>query len=200
MTHPIYGSHLILTAEKLAGVGASQGRPAFCDLRRATSTAYYALFHQVIRHGAYDFLPSATAKEAADVARWFTHSGVLAAAGLVLSANTNKPLSQFSKHDRVAIMAIRSASGGLPGWRLVIVVDAFQSLQAARVSADYDGNYSPVRAVTINHVQDAKAALKETRLLWNGQQTSGAWGSGTDPGYSTFLRLALLKSGGPRGR
>ncbi|HLR92968.1 MAG TPA: hypothetical protein VK053_00445 [Jiangellaceae bacterium] len=198
MTRPIYGSRLILTAEHLAGVGAGRGRPALSDLRRATSTAYYALFHQLIRHGAFEFLPGATEAEAADVARWFSHSGVFAAAGLVRDAASSR--SQFGKHDRTAIMAIRSASRGAIPPGLLTVADAFQSLQAARESADYDGNYDPVRAVTVNHIEDARAALTETRFLWTGQKAPGARRGVVDPGYRTVLRLALLKSGGPRGR
>lgn len=200
MTGPIYGSRLIITAERLAGVGAGRGRPALSDLRRATSTAYYALFHQVIRHGAFEFLPEASESEAAELARWFSHTGVFSAAGLVLDAASGKPSGHFGKHDRVAIAALRSAAVGTVPLRVVTVADAFQSLQAAREAADYDGNYDPVRAVTLNHVQDAKEALAEARLLWSGQKRPGARRMGTDTTYRTFLRLALLKSGGPRWR
>lgn len=200
MTRPIYGSRLILTAEKLAGVGAGQGRPALGDLRRSTSTAYYALFHQIVRHGAFEFLPEADETRAAEIARWFTHKGILAASGLVLGAATHKGAAQFNRHDRTAIVSIRSACGGTVPIRMVTVADAFQSLQAARESADYDGNYDPVRAVTINHVQDARAALEDTRRLWAGQVAKGAPRESCDPSYRTFLRLALLKSGGPKGR
>lgn len=200
MTRPIYGSRLIVTAERLAGVGAGRGRPALSDLRRATSTAYYALFHQLIRHASFEFLPEASETDAADVARWFSHKGVFVAAGLVLEAASRKAPSQFGKHERTAIVSIRAAAGGTVPGGLETVADAFQSLQAAREDADYDGNYDPVRAVTLNHVQDAKQALTETRLLWNGQASPGSRRTAIDPAYRTFLRLALLESGGPRGR
>ncbi|MFT4051724.1 MAG: hypothetical protein QM677_05675 [Microbacterium sp.] len=200
MTRPIYGSRLISTAERLAGARAGRGRPALSDLRRATSTAYYALFHQLIRHGAFEFLPEATESDAAEIARWFTHTGVFSAAGLVLDAASGKALAQIGKNDRTAVSAIRSACGGSVPSGVVTIADAFQSLQAARVDADYDGNYDPVRAVTLNHVQDARQALSESQLLWYGQTSPGAWRSSIDPTYRTLLRLALLKSGGPRGR
>ena len=112
MTRPIYGSRLIVTAENLAGVWAGQGRPALCDLRRATSTAYYALFHQIVRHGAFEFLPEADEEQMAEIARWFTHRGILAAAGMVLDAATHKGAAQFNRHDRKAIVSIRSACVG----------------------------------------------------------------------------------------
>lgn len=200
-TRPIYGSSLIRTAESLAGIGAGRGRPALSDLRRATSTAYYALFHQLIRHGAFDFLPEASENEAADIARWFSHTGVLSAAGLVLDAASQKQTVHFKKSDRAAIASLRAVGpGSRPRPYLIGVADAFQSLHEARTSADYDGNYDPVRAVTINHIQDAKAALEWARLMWKGQSQPRAWGQGIDPDYRTFLRFALLKSGGPRGR
>ncbi len=200
MTGPIYGSRLIVTAERLAGLGAGRGRPALSDLRRATSTAYYALFHQVVRHAAFEFLPEASEPEAAEIARWLSHNGVFSAAGLVLGAASNKTSQQFGKHDRIAVASIRSAAAGAVPPGVVTVVDAFQSLQLAREAADYDGNYDPVCAVTLNHVQDAQGALAASRLLWTGQKSPGARKRGMDMTYRMFLKFALLKSGGPKGR
>lgn len=201
MTRPIYGSRLIITAERLAGIGAGQGRPTVSDLRRATSTAYYSPFHQLIRHAAFDFLPQATEHDAAEIARWFTHTGVFSSAGIVLDASSARSLQSIGKNDRTAVMAVRSAAGGsgVPA-ALVTVADAFQTLQEARHSADYDGNYDPVRAVTINHVEDATAALRETRSLWRAGSSPKVVRRTANATYRTFLRLALLKSGGPRGR
>lgn len=202
MTRPIDGSAFLVTASNLAGIGAGRGRPAPSDLRRATSTAYYAVFHQLVRHSASDFLPSGSEDEIAEIAGWYTHTGVLDAAGLVLGAATGKPLPQVKKADRTGVMAIRSAGGGTVPTELVTVADAFQTLQAARHSADYDGNYDPVRAVTVNHVQDADAVLRASRSLWGsgGAPRSTKTRKDANAAYRTFLRLALLKSGGPRTR
>lgn len=209
MTRPIYGSRLIVTAEKLAGVGAGSGRPASSDLRRATSTAYYALFHQVVRHGAFAYLVDGSEDEIAEIARWFTHTGILDASRLVLEADSVKPLQQMKRGDRAAVMSIRSAAGlggvtWTPGDRLpsqvVVVADAFQTLQEARHSADYDGNYDPVRAVTINHVADADAAIRATWSLWRSDGSPRKNRQHWWPAYRAFLLLALLKSGGPRAR
>lgn len=200
MTRPIYGSRLITTAERLAGVGAGRGRPALSDLRRATSTAYYALFHQLVRHGAFDFLPDGGESEVAEIARWYTHTGLLEAAGLVINAALPLPLASIKKANRTSVMAIRTAAGGTIHPDIVTVADAFQSLQQARHSADYDGNYDPVRAVTINHVQDAEAALKTTWSLWRAGWSKTPSRQSAHATYLTFLRLALLKTGGPRSR
>lgn len=189
------------TATKLAGFGAGPGRPALADLRRATSTAYYALFHQIIQHGAMDFAPAADKTVLATVARWYTHTGIRIAADAVITGDRPVALAKVRKQDRNAVMALRSAAGASPGQALpkdlVVVADTFVNLQAARHSADYDGNYDPVRAVTMNHVIDAEGALNSTWSMWN----APAW---TEPGvfraYQSFLRLALLYSGGPKPR
>lgn len=200
MTRPIYGSRLLSTARKLAGVGSGAGRPAVSDLRRATSTAYYAVFHQIVRHSALDFLPSATENEVADLTRWYTHTGLIAASELVNDAAGPRALSGVGKNDRTAVMSIRSSAGGSVPRQPVVVADALQTLQAARHSADYDGNYDPVRAVTINHVQDAEAALKATWSLWRAGASPKPKRRSSHEAYRVFLRLALLESGGPKGR
>lgn len=206
---PIYGSRLITTAEQLAGVGAGRGRPALSDLRRATSTAYYGLFHQIVRHGAFVFLPGGTEDEIADVARWFTHAGIKDAADLLLRADSSAPLRQIAKRDQTAVMAIRSAVGlHRTSWsstdrlpeQLVVVADAFQSLQEARHRADYDGKYDPVRAVTVNHIDDASVALKAAQSLWHAGRSPKHQRKRDHAGYRTFLLLAMLKSGAPKGR
>lgn len=117
MTRPIYGSRLLKTASHLAGAGAGRGRPALSDLRRATSTAYYAVFHQVVRHSAYDFLPNGSEDDIAEIARWYTHTGVLHGAGLVVTAASSKPLRHIGKGDRAAAMALRVAGSGACGRR-----------------------------------------------------------------------------------
>lgn len=200
MTRPIYASGLLKTAKKLAGVDAGRGRPALADLRRATSTAYYALFHQIVRHGSFVFLPGGTEPEVAEVARWFTHTGVLSAATLVTEAASVRGADRIKKPYRTGVLALRSAAmGAIPG-DLVTVADAFRSLQEARHGADYDGNYDPVRAVTINHVQDAEAAVKATWSMWLARGSSNPDRRTVSEAYVCFLRLALLQSGPPKGR
>lgn len=200
MTRPIYGSQLIKTARLLAGRDAGRGRPAISDLRRATSTASYALFHDIVRHGSADFLPSGGEDEIAHVARWFTHRGVRDTAELVTTAVSPKRLDQIGKDRRGGVMAIRTSGNGSVPDRLQTVADAFQSLQDARHSADYDGNDDPVRAVTLNHVDQAEEALKAARWLWKGDQTTQTARQSENAAYRTFLRLALLRSGGPKSR
>ncbi|MGH3585698.1 MAG: hypothetical protein ACRDQ0_05200 [Pseudonocardia sp.] len=86
---------------------------------------------------------------------------------------------------------------------LAQVADAFRSLQEARHRADYDGNYDPVRAVTLEHVAVAEEAVRSTRSMWTAGWSD--WSKRPDQQdfhevYACFLRLAMLRSGGPRAR
>lgn len=199
---PIWPAGLLATAERLAGTSSGPGRPALGDLRRATSTAYYALFHQLVRDGSFDFLPGATEEDAAKIARWYSHTGVLAAAGLVVDAASGKNLDQIKKPNITSVTVLRSSAGGEINPRLVAVAEAFQSLQQARHSADYDGNYDPVRAVTLQHVEDCQTALDACLWLWQSGELRRRDESreAANRSYRVFLRLALLNSGGPRAR
>lgn len=201
MTRPIYADTLLKTASNLAGVKAGAGRPALADLRRATSTAYYALFHQITRHGAYNFLPNASEEVAAEISRWYSHTGILRSAQLVIKAQSNASLKSIGKDDRSAVMALREASQGhgIPS-KLIVVADSFQSLQNARHRADYDSIYDPFRPVTLSHVADATAAVKASWWLWRSKELVQVKRSAAHATYSCFLSLAMMKSGGPKGR
>lgn len=200
MTRPIYGTRLLKTAQALGGIAAGRGRPALSDLRRATSTAYYAVFHQFIRHGAYDFLPEANEDEAAHISRWYTHTGVLRASELVALAGTPTELARIKRGSRSGVIALRAAGGGSVPLSVLKIADAFRTLQEARHSADYDGNYDPVRSVTIGHITDAEQALGTMRYLWRSGSVQAPDRLREHAGYRTFLRLALLKSAGPQDR
>ena len=201
MTSRILAVGLLRTAEKLVPPHPGPGRPALADLRRATSTAYYALFHQIARHGALDFLPTVTEAEIADVSRWFTHTGVLKAAQLVIEAASPAPIDQVRKERRVPVMSLRSAAGGGPlANQLVTVADSFQTLQVQRHRADYDSNYDPYRATTLAHVAEARTALDAAWWLWLSGDTRQQPRWDAHASYRCFLRLALLYSGVPKAR
>lgn len=78
-------------------------------------------------------------------------------------------------------MALRSAAGHQPIHQdLVIIADSFGTLQAARHDADYNGNYDPVRASAMNHIDDAEAALKANPDVVEGPRVLSA-NQGTRP-------------------
>ncbi len=197
MTSPIWASDMLETAWRLAGRDASPGRPALCDLRRATSTAYYALFHQIIRHGVLAAVPTATEAELARVARWFTHTGIRQAAAWVAMADSaNIP----GKSDREAVQLLRKDPAAAVPEKLLLVGDAFVQLQDARHLADYSNDYDPVRYVTLDHVATADVAVRATWSMWSAEKSSRTSRQDLHDSYRRFLHLALLKSGGPRAR
>lgn len=107
----------------------------------------------------------------------------------------------LAKDDRTPVKLLRSASGsqGLDT-RLLQVATTFQQLQDARHQADYHSNYDPYRATTLTHVQDAEAALKATLWFWRSGASVHTSRQRAHATYSCFLRLALMKSGGPKAR
>lgn len=200
MTRPIYGSRPLKTTELLACRNAGRGRPALSDLRRAASTAYYALFHQIIRHGTCDFLPGASESEIAEITRRHTHTGVLRAANSVVRAASAEPLTKISKPERPSVMVIRAAGGGVVDTDVPLIAGAFQTRQEARPSAGYDGNYDPVRLVMLNHIDDARTAVKKTRSPWRERESPELTRGQAHACYQSFPRLALLQSGTPKAR
>lgn len=197
MSSPIWASDMLRTAEKLAGKGAGQGRPALCDLRRATSTAYYALFHQMTRHGALIAFPSLEEDEISAVARWYTHTGVRKAATWVtLAQHASTP----PREAREAVKLLRTTAGTIPPAQLLLVADSFIELQNARHDADYSHEYDPVRYTTLDHVATADSAVRATWSMWRAQWSPKENRQALHDLYSKFLSLALLASGGPKSR
>ena len=196
MTSPIWASDLLRTADKLAPAEAGRGRPALCDLRRATSTAYYALFHQVIRHSALHAVPGATEDDIANVSRWHTHAGVRRASEWVIRADEN---ASVPKEARAAVTLLQGAGTPIPR-PLLTVANTFVSLQDARHDADYSNQYDPVRFTTREHVQSADLAVRATWSMWRARTSTRSARQELHAAYSRFLSLALVASGGPRVR
>lgn len=204
MTSRILPSALLTTAQRLAQVGTSQpGRPARSDLRRATSTAYYALFAQITRHGALDTLPVADEDAIARLARWFTHTGIKKVCDWVVVADRTHgsaavQIPKASAEGVATLQAAWASSGPPPD--LVTVATSFVELQEARHRADYDGLYDPTRPKTGTHIDLCDQALRSARRLWTPSGTSDSARREASQAYGVFLRLALAASGGPRAR
>lgn len=197
MSSPIWASSMLKTAQRLAGTNSGPGRPALCDLRRATSTAYYALFHQITRHGVFASVPSAEEEEVARIARWFTHTGIRQACAWVQVASSPRAPKQ---QDREAVDLLRRYPRQPVPHQLVLVADSFVELQNARHDADYSNDYDPNRPVTLDHVLTADAAIRATWSMWTAQESTRPARIEVHDAYRRFLQLAMLKSGGPRAR
>lgn len=129
---------LLATARRLAKASASKPRQA--DLKRAVSTAYYALFHAMAKNAA-DMVVGAGASRAEkawrQVYRSIDHG--------------------FAKNACKEVRALGFPTG------IIACADEFVSLQEARHSADYDPTYRLTRAETLTWVSRAEAAIKSLR-------------------------------------
>lgn len=125
---------MILTARKLAT--ANPLKPRQADLRRAVSTAYYALFHVLARNGA-DLLIGAGAGRSGE--GW---------------ARVYRALDHgFAKN---ACRELRNLS--FPAG-IVNCANEFVELQEARHKADYDPRAKLMRAEVLEWVKRAEAAI-----------------------------------------
>lgn len=197
MTSPILASGLLRTADALAGLSAGRGRPALADLRRATSTAYYAVFHQIARHAALNAVPTANEDEVSHVARWLTHTGIRDASKWVVVAASPR---LAPKADRSAVELLRNNPIRPIPPQLLTVAESFIELQDARHDADYSNSYSPLRLATKDHVATAELATKTTWSMWRAQSSPRAARQQVWDAYSRFLLLCVGASGGPRSR
>jgi uncharacterized protein (UPF0332 family) len=129
---------VIVTARKLAN--ASPKKPRQADLRRAISTAYYALFH-------------AMAKDAAD---------------MLVGVGPNRPAKAWThaygalQHGdaKSACEAVRKLN--FPN-TIKSCADAFVALQQKRHDADYDPDYRVLRADALDAIQQAEGAIRDLK-------------------------------------
>jgi len=129
---------LVATARRLAK--ASRGKPRQADLKRAISTAYFALFHALARDTA-DLLvgvgPSRPDKAWAQAYRALGHG--------------------FAKNACGQVRAL-----GFPP-AVCACADAFVTLQQARHDADYDPRHRVSRADAMAAIALAEQAIRDLR-------------------------------------
>lgn len=115
---------LLAQADRLAH--ADKKRPKQANLRRAVSSAYYALFHLLVDQGSR-FLISGPKREALrhQLMRSFDHAQMKRAAQAFSTASPGQN-------------PWRAAVGGTLSASLMAVAHAFVALQEARHEADYD--------------------------------------------------------------
>jgi uncharacterized protein (UPF0332 family) len=129
---------LIVTARRLARAGPKKPRQA--DLRRAISTAYYALFH-------------ALAKEAADL---------LVGAGAMRAEKAWVHAYRALEHGFAKNACKEAKNLGFPPG-IAVCANDFVELQEARHRADYDPAARFSRAEALGWVARAEAAIRELR-------------------------------------
>jgi hypothetical protein len=150
--------HLLDQAERLiASRGGSVARQV--DLRRAISSAYYALFHTVAT-GASDDLVGRTHRHTARyqlVYRSVEHRSLLR---LCTDVSKTKLPEKYANHQ---------PQGGF-GSDLLAFADTVVELQEKRNRADYDPGFRAVKSEVVLDIARGRAALAHFRNASRSQQ------------------------------
>lgn len=153
-------------------IGPSPGASE-AELRRGVSTAYYALFHLLIKETVSNFVNDAAF--GARLGRAFQHGSMRAVCE-----------KYRGKLDRATAQYVVAEGNGFPSQVIPpgvqAVAEAFVSLHTAREKADYDD------ATTVSHAD----ALADVQKVENAFQ---AWLTvQTDPSASIFLQRLMIGS------
>ncbi|MEV4838748.1 hypothetical protein AB0K05_29885 [Nonomuraea sp. NPDC049486] len=146
-------------ADTLAGRTAGRGRPRTAYLRRATSTAYYALFHELVQHGARRAARNGPREHQQAIGRWYAHGNFKKAARWVedIAAGRTPP-------NPVRLLLIDPLTGSAPA-DLEVLASAFNELLEARHGADYDPVFDATRLGTLGHINTARSGIEAIRRM-----------------------------------
>lgn len=167
MQRPIRPRWLIRLALELSGRG--RGQPRNTNLRRATSTAYYALFHEIALSTASHALPGSTAAELQRATRHMTHTSIKTVAAWI--AGETPP-----KHLQTVVARLRANAD------LTSVASAFADLHEQRERADYDHEAGFTRTGTRALVEQAARSITLLRS------------NRADDDFNSFLGLVVLRT------
>lgn len=171
MSDPIRPDALLRQARLLAGFDAPRGRPSPTNHRRAVSSAYYALFHELITCCVNEvFQVPISESERHQAARWIDHGDIKRVCRWVLAVDAEGGVQSGrprSMADRGVweFFTVEAAGGRTPAVPadLAFVADAFNGLQDARHRADYDSSASFPKSTTRTHVLTAERAVDRLR-------------------------------------
>ncbi|MEV5559165.1 hypothetical protein ACI2LC_12430 [Nonomuraea wenchangensis] len=146
-------------ADTLAGRTAGRGRPRTAYLRRAISTAYYALFYELVQHGARRAARSGPVEHQQAIGRWYAHGNFKKAARWVedIVAGRTPP-------NPVRLLLVDPQTGSVPA-DLEVLASAFNELLEARHGADYDPAFDATRLGTLGHINTARAGIEAIKRL-----------------------------------
>lgn len=153
MQRAIRPDWLLRQANELGYREGGEGQPRNINLRRAVSSAYYALFHGIVLTTTGLLLSDATLEERQRLARSFSHSNLRLACQYVVKPN-DAP--------KMARPIAAAAAGSTP---LVDVAEALLSLQEARHNADYDHLAGFTKAGVLQSVDVVVDALAKLETL-----------------------------------
>jgi uncharacterized protein (UPF0332 family) len=130
-------------------------RPRQASLRRAVSSAYYALFHQLTEAASRELITgSDCARLRNQVKRAFKHSEMKDVCQALAKWQTHKPPA------RLAALCIQP-----PSQDIQFIAKAFVELQQARHDADYDTRYRFARDDVLTLLDTAEQAFASFHAL-----------------------------------
>lgn len=163
-SQPIDPAELLDLAEELASLSKHRGRTS--HLRRAVSTAYYAVFHELAAEVVMVTLqPEHWDDRAAATARWISHTD--------LSTLCRAATGTGGRALREALAPV--------GPETAQVAQAFLDLQGERHQADYDDAYDIAPLQTEDLVTTARDAVDRAQQLL----------ADDDPDHHHLLALGL---------
>lgn len=150
--------HLLDQADRLL-VSPSGGAPRQADLRRAISTAYYALFHAIALAAADEFIGRSMRRTPiyALVYRRIDHQTIRKVCDSLRNANQRAKYMQYMPNDVLAA-------------ELSEVATAVVELQEKRHSADYDPLFSVKVSDALVFVRQGRDALASLREISPGER------------------------------
>lgn len=157
--------HLLEQAERLAGAGT--GRPRQTDLRRAVSTAYYALFHLLTQAAARRL--TSTPELRSWIARAYNHKSMKDVSAEIARGQAPQLVREF-----VPVVPDD----------LQVVAQALVDLQQARHQADYDTR--PTHGFTRESAGALIQQAGEAFAAWNRVRNDAA--------AEVYLLAMLLKA------
>jgi hypothetical protein len=176
--YPIEPEKLLDAANKLAPPDAPPGRPSYTSHRRATSTAYYAVFHAICARVASLVFPNAGLVFQREVMRWIAHSDIATVCRWISILQGNRT-NGVSQHIRT-LLEPPSGPSMIDGTTIAIA-DGFLELHEKREEADYDHDAVFARADTRGHIRLA------TRLVSMVENAS-------TPEAMTFFGLVAIQA------
>jgi len=132
--------------------------PLQVNLRRAISSAYYAVFHLLIAESVGLIVPAEPAGLAPRVSRSFRHNEM------------NHVCGMFAKQQRTPELK-ELLPTGIPA-ELTSVARIFCQLQQERHSADYDVNFTTLRSFALARVVEAQEAFDAWEAIKNTKEAA----------------------------
>jgi uncharacterized protein (UPF0332 family) len=146
---------LLEAARYLIDHQPAQGRPRQSYLRRAVSTAYYALFHYLCFATACHLLPNGSLEQRLRIVRSIDHASLRRVCEWIANPN-GAPL-----HVRSMATSLAATNG------ILNVALAFPDLLQARHEADYDHLCGFSKPAALQHIEAAEAAIRGMKYQKN---------------------------------